>query len=145
MVWGDFKLFSNYFIVGSDNYLGGRFVIEYLLNKGVKNILFLGDFGYVEIGECYWGYLDVIVSVKVIFYVVFIDIISGVFYKSINKFLVEKGLYFDGIMVCSDMVVFGVMKVLKECYISILNDVVLVGFDDIVMVDISYFFLLSIK
>lgn len=145
VVWGDPKSPSNYPIVGSDNYLGGRLATEHLLNKGAKNILFLGDPGHAEIGERHRGYLDAIASAKATPHVVSIDITSGASYKSINKLLVEKGLYFDGIMACSDMVALGAMKALKERYISIPNDVALVGFDDIAMADISHPSLSSIK
>ena len=131
VVWGDPKTPSSYPIVGSDNYLGGRLATEHLLANGAKNILFLGDPGHAEISERHRGYLDAINEAKATPHVVSIDITSSAAYKGINQLLVEKGLYFDGIMACSDMVAFGAMKALKERYISIPNDVALVGFDDI--------------
>ncbi len=48
-------------------------------------------------------------------------------------------------MACSDMVALGAMKALKERYVSIPNDVALVGFDDIAMADISHPSLSTIK
>ncbi|WP_404343706.1 LacI family DNA-binding transcriptional regulator [Pseudoalteromonas mariniglutinosa] len=145
VVWGDPKTPSNYPIVGSDNYLGGRLASEHLLAAGAKNIVFLGDPGHAEIGERHRGYMAAIAAANVTPHVVSIDITSRAAYQAINQLLLDKGLCFDGIMACSDMVALGAMKALKERYISIPNDVALVGFDDIAMADISHPSLSSIK
>jgi len=145
VVWGDPKTESNYPIVGSDNYLGGRLATERLLEHGAKNVLFLGDPAHAEIGERYRGYLDAVSRAKATPNVLSIDITSKAAYQGINQLLVDKGLCFDGIMACSDMVALGAMKALKERYISIPNDVGLIGFDDISMADISHPSLSTIK
>lgn len=145
VVWGDPKTPSNYPIVGSDNFVGGRLATEHLLSGGAKNIVFLGDPGHAEIGERYRGYLAALNTANAIANVVSIDITSSAAYHGINQLLVAKGLCFDGIMACSDMVALGAMKALKERYISIPNDVALVGFDDIAMADVSHPSLSSIK
>lgn len=145
VVWGDPKTPSNYPIVGSDNFVGGRIATEHLLACGAKHILFLGDPAHAEIAERYRGYLAALAAVKASPQVVSIDITSSAAYLGINQLLVEKGLCFDGIMACSDMVALGAMKALKERYISIPNDVALVGFDDIAMADISHPSLSSIR
>lgn len=145
VVWGDPKTPSNYPIVGSDNFVGGRVATEHLLAVGAKNILFLGDSGHGEIGERHRGYLAAVNAAKVIPQVVSIDITSCAAYRAINQLLVDKGLCFDAIMACSDMVALGAMKALKERYISIPNDVALVGFDDIAMADVSHPSLSSIR
>lgn len=48
-------------------------------------------------------------------------------------------MYFDGLICVSDMVVFGVIKVLKECYVGIFGDVRIIGYDDIMLVELMYF------
>ena len=105
----------------------------------------MGDPGHAEIGERYRGYLAALNTANAIANVVSIDITSSAAYHGINQLLVAKGLCFDGIMACSDMVALGAMKALKERYISIPNDVALVGFDDIAMADVSHPSLSSIK
>lgn len=74
-----------------------------------------------------------------------IDITSEAAYASINKLLRENGLTFDGIFACSDMVALGALKALKERYVSVPNDVKIVGFDDIAMAQISFPALTTIK
>lgn len=145
VVWGDPKTVSDYAIVGSDNFVGGRLATEHLLAVGAENILFLGDPDHAEIGERCRGYIEAIKAANRTPHIVSIDITSGAAYQGINHLLVEKGLCFDGIMACSDMVALGAMKALKERYISIPNDVALVGFDDIAMADISHPSLSSVK
>lgn len=138
VVWGDPKTPSNYPIVGSDNYLGGLQATTHLIEHGAKNIVFLGDPEHGEISERHRGYSAALASHKLKQHVVSIDITSSSAYQSINQLLREKGLYFDAIVACSDMVALGAMKALKERYVSIPNDVALVGFDDIAMADISH-------
>lgn len=55
-----------------------------------------------------------------------------------------NGLDFDGIVCVSDMVVLGVLKVLKECYVGILSDVGIVGYDDIFLVEFMYLLLIMV-
>ncbi|MDB2356241.1 LacI family transcriptional regulator [Pseudoalteromonas sp. KS88] len=145
VVWGDPKTHCNYPVVGSDNFVGGRIATEHLITGGAKNIVFLGDPAHGEIGERYRGYLAAMKAANYSPDVVSIDITSGAAYKGINALLLKNGLCFDGIVACSDMVALGAMKALKERYISIPNDVALVGFDDIAMADISHPSLSSIK
>ncbi|OHU84269.1 MULTISPECIES: LacI family DNA-binding transcriptional regulator [Pseudoalteromonas] len=140
VVWGDPKTPSNYPIVGSDNYLGGLQATAHLIARGASKLLFLGDPGHAEIGERYRGFKAAIdgASEACQQQTVKIDITSQAAYEAINQLLRSEGLTFDGIFACSDMVALGALKALKERYVSVPNDVRLVGFDDIGMADVSH-------
>ncbi|MCF6439551.1 LacI family DNA-binding transcriptional regulator [Pseudoalteromonas luteoviolacea] len=140
VVWGDPKTKADYVIVGSDNFLGGKIAAEHLMSKGCKAPLFLGEPEHAELGERYNGFCTAIKSSGLTerCQLLKIDITSQAAYEAINHKLRNDGLDFDGIFACSDMVALGAMKALKERYVSIPNDVHVVGFDDIAMADISF-------
>ena len=98
-----------------------------------------------KLGERHRGYLDAIASAKAACHVVSIDITSGASYKSININYWLKKAYI--LTVLWHVVIWWHLayESLKERYISIPNDVALVGFDDIAMADISHPSLSSIK
>ncbi|WP_462154353.1 LacI family DNA-binding transcriptional regulator [Pseudoalteromonas piscicida] len=145
VVWGDPKTSANYPIVGSDNFIGGLSATEHLIAKGASKLLFLGDPGHAELGERYRGFCHAVEKAKVEAKMIKIDITSEAAYASINASLRAQGLTFDGIFACSDMVALGALKALKERYVSVPNDVRIVGFDDIAMAQISFPALSTIK
>ncbi|KZN39020.1 LacI family DNA-binding transcriptional regulator [Pseudoalteromonas luteoviolacea] len=147
VVWGDPKTQAGYVIVGSDNFLGGQVATQHLLDKGCKQPLFLGEPEHAELGERYKGFCSVVERANLTerAQLLKIDITSQAAYDSINQKLRSDGLDFDGIFACSDMVALGAMKALKERYVSIPNDVLIVGFDDIAMADVSFPSLTTIK
>ena len=147
VVWGDPKTPSNYPIVGSNNYVGGYQATMHLLEQGASKLLFLGDSGHAEIGERYRGFNNALEAhqARGAAKLLKIDITSQAAYTAINNLLRGEGLNFDGIVACSDMVALGALKALKERYVSVPNDVRIVGFDDIAMADISHPSLSSVK
>ena len=148
VVWGDPKGHENYVVVGSNNELGGYQATEHLINTGCKRILFLGDPEHAEMSERYKGYgralkeYDINMSDEL---TLACDITSKVAYEKIGDLILDKGLSFDGIVASSDMVALGALKALKERYISIPNDVGIVGFDDIAMAELFHPSLTTIK
>jgi DNA-binding LacI/PurR family transcriptional regulator len=148
VVWGDPRRDSSYPIVGSNNRLGGKLATEHLLEGGCKNILFLGDPEHMEMSGRYQGYQDALQKHGIIVdhtYTVAIDITSRAAYDKVRELILTKGLFFDGIVACSDMVALGAMRALKERYIGIPSDVGIIGFDDILMAELSYPSLTTIK
>jgi DNA-binding LacI/PurR family transcriptional regulator len=148
VVWGDPKGQVNYAVVGSNNELGGYLATEHLINTGCKRILFLGDPEHAEMSERYKGYgralkeYGINISDEL---TLACDITSKVAYERIGDLILEKGLSFDGIVASSDMVALGALKALKERYVSIPNDVGIVGFDDIAMAELFHPSLTTIK
>ncbi|WP_166423559.1 substrate-binding domain-containing protein [Paraglaciecola sp. 20A4] len=148
VVWGDPLRDSSYPTVGSNNRLGGELATEHLLHGGCKNILFLGDPEHMEMTGRYLGYQDALAKNARAFdptFTVAIDITSRAAYEKIGELILSRGLFFDGIVACSDMVALGAIRALKERYIGIPNDVAVVGFDDILMAELSYPSLTTIK
>jgi len=148
VVWGDPTAKSSYSVVGSDNELGGFLATQHLINTGCQRILFLGDPEHAEMSERYKGYGRALKhnKIKVLNELTLsCDITSKVAYEKIGQLILEKGLNFDGIVASSDMVALGALKALKERYISIPNDVGIVGFDDIAMAELFHPALTTIK
>ena len=148
VVWGDPHSSDKYPVVGSDNCLGGKLATAHLLQHQHSKILFLGDPEHAEMKERFQGYCQALTEQGLTFdsnLVISTDLTSQAAYEAINQQIVAKGLFFDGIFACSDMVAMGAMKALKERYVSIPGDVAIVGFDDIPIAEIAHPSLSSIK
>lgn len=148
VVWGDPKAQASYAVVGSNNELGGYLATQHLINTGCKSILFLGDPEHAEMRERYKGYKRAFKEYNINMsdeLTLACDITSKVAYDRIGELILAKGLNFDGIVASSDMVALGALKALKERYISIPNDVGIVGFDDIAMAELFHPSLTTIK
>jgi DNA-binding LacI/PurR family transcriptional regulator len=148
VVWGDPKVESNYTVVGSNNDLGGYVATQHLIEGGCTRILFLGDPEHTEMSERYKGYRRALKefglddSSKL---TLSCDITSKVAYEKMGELILEKSVFFDGIVAASDMVALGALKALKERYIGIPSDVSIVGFDDIAMAELFHPALTTIK
>lgn len=141
VVWGDPHASKVYPVVGSDNRLGGKTATEHLITAGHKRLLFLGDPEHAEMKERYKGYCDALEEHGIALdedLILSSDLTSQAAYFHINQHVLKQGLFFDGIVACSDMVALGAIKALKERYVSIPGDVGIVGFDDIPMAEITH-------
>ncbi|MFY8272563.1 LacI family DNA-binding transcriptional regulator [Pseudoalteromonas sp. SSDWG2] len=141
VVWGDPIIASNYTVVGSDNYNGGITATKHLINRGARRLLFIGDPAHPELSERFRGFNECCESLSkqhpLQWELLKADITCDAAYAAINARILKQGLDFDGIFACSDMLALGAIKALKERYVSIPNDVRIVGFDNISMADIS--------
>ena len=148
VVWGDINVVANYPIVGSNNYLGGMEATQHLLSLGHKRIMFLGDAEHSEMRGRYNGFCkalqdhDIAVNTDL---VLSVDITSQAAYDAVSQHVKVNGLNFDGIFAVSDMMAIGALKALKERYVSIPNDVAIVGFDDIAMAELMHPALTTIR
>ena len=141
VVWGDINAAANYTVVGSDNFLGGEEATLHLIAQGHKRILFLGDTEHSEMSRRYSGYCSALTTHNIPIdtaLVLSIDITSHAAYAAVSEHVRRHGLNFDGIFAVSDMMAFGALKALKERYVSIPNDVAIVGFDDIPMAELMH-------
>jgi len=148
VVWGDPKVQSKYTVVGSNNDYGGYVATQHLIDTGCKRIMFLGDPEHAEMSERYKGYKRAIAESTLNEneeLTLSCDITSKVAYEKIGEAILEKGLFFDGIVATSDMVALGALKALKERYVNIPNDVSIIGFDDIPMAELFHPALTTIK
>jgi DNA-binding LacI/PurR family transcriptional regulator len=148
VVWGDPRSTNDYIIVGSDNKLGAYQATQHLISGGGKRILFLGDPEHAEMSERYKGYHQALSEAGLPHgeeLTLSIDITSSSAYVAISQSILSKGLTFDAIFACSDMMALGALKALKERYIGIPNEVSIVGFDDIMMSELFHPSLTTIR
>ncbi len=148
VVWGDPNASSSYAVVGSNNELGSYLAAKHLIEGQCKNILFLGDPEHAEMNERHKGYRRALIEHNLNTsseLTLSCDITSKAAYDTISSVILDKGLFFDGIVATSDMVALGALKALKERYIGIPNDVSIVGFDDIAMAELFHPSLTTIK
>ena len=141
VVWGDPSSGTLYPIVGGNNRQGGFLATQHLIEKGCQRIMFLGDPDHAEMRERHTGYVE---AHKVAdlpcdeALTLGIDITSTAAYNSINTWIRQHGLNFDGIVCSSDMLALGALKALKERYINIPADVSIVGYDDIPLAELMH-------
>ncbi len=148
VVWGDPTGDTSYPVVGSDNELGGYQATEHLVASGCKKVLFLGDFEHGEVGKRFDGYCRALQQFGLSEHddlKLSIDMTSKAAYDKLTAVILQKGLYFDGIVAASDMIALGAIKALKERYINIPADVAIVGFDDIAMAELFHPALTTIR
>ena len=126
---------NNFFIVESDNALGGRLATERLIGHGCRKILMFTDSrrhstqqdrvnGYIEAH----GAAGIPLKRSNIIYLDEVNYMSA--YKKTNE-LIKKNIRFDGIFASTDWLAMGAYAALAEKGIKIPEDIKLVGFDDI--------------
>lgn len=121
--------------VGIDDYKGGYLGAKYLIDKGHKEIAFVGPSikraGVIQ--QRYQGFYeacaeqDIQVTVKHIFEA------DTLYEKGIvaGQKIAQSNIPFTAVVVMSDIVAFGVMEGLKQCGLYTPNDVSVIGFDDL--------------
>jgi LacI family transcriptional regulator len=126
---------SNFFVVESDNALGGRLATERLIERGCREIIMFTDArrfssqqhrinGYIEAH----GVAGIPLKTSNIIDLDEINFMAA--YKKTNT-LIDQGLRFDGIFASTDWLAMGAYAALTERNIRVPEDVKLVGFDDI--------------
>ena len=126
---------NNYFMVESDNTLGGRLATERLIKRGCKKIIMFTDSrrpssqqdrinGYIEAHGTEGIPLKTsnIINLDEINY-------TSAYKKTIE--LLDEGMEFDGIFASTDWLAMGAYAALTNRGIRVPEDVKLVGFDDI--------------
>jgi LacI family transcriptional regulator len=126
---------GNFFVVESDNVLGGRLATERLIERGCREIIMFTDSrrlssqqdrinGYIEAH----GAAGIPLKTSRIINLDEINYTAA--YKKTNE-LLDQGLRFDGIFASTDWLAMGAYAVLTERGIKVPEDVKLVGFDDV--------------
>lgn len=132
VVWGVPAKKGRYLTVGSDNVDGGYIATKHLIEQGCTNIAFLGDIHHNEIEMRWKGYRKAIEEVELSIdesLRIAADFTLESAYNSIRNFFENSNRVIDGIFAVSDGIALGAMKYLSEK--ELLNQVAIVGFDDI--------------
>lgn len=133
VVWGAQLPQQLYCTVGGDNVAGGRLAAEHLLAQGRRRIAFFGDINLPEVAQRHQGYLAALAAHGVehdeALYV------AGSFLPQGGALAVQqlqaRGLAFDAIFACSDLLAMSAISALRQQGLSVPEQVAVVGYDDI--------------
>lgn len=131
---------SNIPYVSSDNYEGGKIAARKLIEIGCKNLAFIrtGSNIYGETYKRKSGFIDICEENRISYKI--LDLVEPFesLEKSCSEFLEEnmsKGkLLIDGIFFSTDIIAMRVKKIIESYGFSIPNDVKLIGYDGIKLV-----------
>lgn len=131
VVWGAEHGPPGRIVVGSDNREGGRLAAEYLLGRGRRRLLFLGDAEHGEAEDRLTGFdtglagseARVVGNIPCAF-----TVTAG--RDAVAPLLDGKRLDFDGIFASSDAIAMGAIEALQARGHRVPDDVSVVGFDD---------------
>ena len=133
VVWGAQLPQQLYCTVGGDNVAGGRLATGHLLAQGRRRIAFFGDINLPEVAQRHQGYLEALAVHGVArdenLYV------AGSFLPQGGTLavqqLIERGLSFDAIFACSDLLAMSAISALRQHGLPVPEQVAVVGYDDI--------------
>ncbi len=133
VTWGAKRFKEPYCIVGSDNFLGGQTAGRYLLEKGRKNILFVGD---AEFHEIYWRLegLKNVVEAEPDTRVSTMTLSKFSYesaYQSAMEFFSSTAEPCDAVFAYSDTAAMAIIHVLLKMGLKVPEDVSVVGYNDI--------------
>ena len=121
--------------VGCDNYQGGYDIARHLLDRGAQRLAFVGGISdsSPEFSERYRGYADALRASGIAPEPnLQVDAVSSEQAgHAATMALFERAADFDAIVAASDLIAIGAMKALNAHGLSVPEDVLVAGFDDI--------------
>jgi len=134
VVWGAKRKKESYCVIGSDNVRGGELAGQYLMEKGRRNILFVGDPSHNEI---YWRMKGLKSSAEnsdssVRFSEMQLSNFSyESAYESAMSYFSEAEILPDGVFAYSDTAAMAIIHALNKLGRRVPEDVSVVGYNDI--------------
>ena len=133
VVWGSHKPGQAHCSVGTDNRAGGRMAAEYLLTKGHRSLVFLGDTTGIEIAERYRG-ADAAVAqfgkgATLQHIPVHLSIDEMTDEIAVALTAIEGDI--DGVVAASDAIATTTIRQLATRGIAVPDDIAVIGFDDL--------------
>ncbi len=134
VVWGDGTSETPYCVVGSDNYLGGKLAGKYLLAKGRRRLLFVGDTSFREIYQRRAGLQKVVEEMGN--EVSFNDVVLGSFsyesaFEAASNFLAATREPPDAVFAFSDTAAMAFIHAFRAAGLDVPGQVSVVGYNDI--------------
>lgn len=130
VVWGAAHGPPERIVVGSDNRAGGRLAADYLIDRGRRKLLFLGETQHGEIEDRLNGFEAALKGKQA----EIVDRVACAFTLPAGREaaarLIERGKRFDGIFAASDAIAMGAIEAVEAAGLSVPDDVSVVGFDD---------------
>lgn len=132
VVWGQYDPANIYRTVGTDNVEGGRLAAQHLLTQGRKAITFLGDAAAPEIGARLQGVREIIEAKggDLTLNVEPITLEPDGAHDQIIAWL-QTNPKTDAIIAASDVMAMSTIRALNETGLSVPDDIMVVGFDDL--------------
>jgi DNA-binding LacI/PurR family transcriptional regulator len=133
VVWGAEMPQQLYCSVGGDNVGGGLLATRHLLQRGCRRIVFLGDPELPEAGLRQQGHEQALAEAGVpsmaeLHLPVPFDAAAA---RTALNGLLDRGLPFDGLFACSDVLAMAAVQVLRSRGLAVPQQVPVVGYDDI--------------
>lgn len=134
VVWGAHVAGQQHKSVGSDNILGGLIAGRHLIERGKRNLLFLGNPSPPEFGQRQQGFMQACAEAGLgdTVRTLPIHLTSEAAYAAASAFLSDNPGT-DGIFAASDVVAMSALRALAEHGLSVPGDVAVVGYDDIML------------
>jgi len=138
VVWGARVPGQRYRTVGTDNLVGGRRATAHLCRLGRKRILFIGGVD-MEAQQRRSGYLEALREHGIQHNP---ELVAEVHFEldaaeaAVTR-LLGRGVAFDGIFAASDLIALGAIRAIRRAGLSVPEDVSVVGYDDILLSQLS--------
>ncbi len=133
VVWGSHKPGQTHCAVGTDNHEGGRLAAQYLLDRGLRSLAFLGDTTGIEIAERYRGACAAVAAcgggaaLRHLPVHLSVDEMTD----EIAQALIAPGAAVEGVVAASDTIAMATIRQLDSKGIRVPEDIAVVGFDDL--------------
>lgn len=134
VVWGAHFPGQQHVSVGSDNIRGGLMAGRHLIERGKRNLLFLGNPNAPEFGQRQQGFVQACAEAGLAdsVHTLPIHLTAEAAYTETAAYLAgNPGI--DGIFAASDVVAMSALRALSERGLSVPGDVAVVGYDDIML------------
>ena len=133
VVWGAQLPQQRYCTVGGDNVGGGALAAQHLIDQGRERIVFVGDPNLPEVAYRHLGYDQRLKAARIAAepgLLVEVPFDADRARAGVTR-LCERGVEFDALFACSDVLATAAMQVLHRFGRSIPEQVAVVGYDDI--------------
>lgn len=133
VAWGAFTQGQSHCSVGTDNFLGGRLAMHHLVERGCREIAFLGNTRAIEIAQRYEGARAALADLgdEIGLTEIPTHLAPALSGTDIGAFLDSTDRFPDGVFAASDMIALAAIQALTSRGISVPDQVRVVGFDDL--------------
>lgn len=134
VVWGAALPGQHYVSVGSDNVSGGALATRHLVDRGCRNLLFLGDSDAPEIGQREIGFRRTCAEagLESSAHSVRVGLVAETAYQELLGIL-DSEVEVDGIVAASDVIAIAAIRALEVRGRRVPTDVAVIGYDDVPM------------
>ena len=133
VVWGHHREGQVHCAVGTDNELGGYMAARHVIDRGAKNLLFLGDTTGIEIARRLAGLQRAASEADVGMVHYPLHLSDEEILANIGSSLSHHAQNFDAIVAASDLIAMAALKELHDRGQSVPGQIQVTGFDDLLL------------